>query len=315
MNFLKVITPINLASEYEKFKSSSTYHPVFKYEWNKELILDWINKSSKYKYLVNAILNQDLKGLTTEGERYFHAEWNDSLYQTAIKVIENFSQKSIRVPTLQELIDAQQQFLDKLGINYKVEVVDEHGFVARPLHKKAKLQISKYATYYYFSIESSLRHDGVHIIRYLNGKHNRIKRSPNYLPAEEGLASFMQDFGGNEPNNSYFQHAAEYSVTNICRHGSLREAVEYLVEIGFPQDLAWQRAVRHKFGFINTARSGDIMKPAMYFANEQKIKDLSKKRRLKLFLGKISIEELDNYDAYQGRWSSKDLEQIFNKLV
>ena len=72
------------------------------------------------------------------------------------------------------------------------------------------------------------------------------------------------------------------------------------MELGFSKELAWQRSVRHKFGFTDTKKPGDIMKPAMYFYHEQKIKALTDDERWRLFMGKIRIEELKDYPEYKG---------------
>ena len=314
MNFLKIITPTNLSEEYEKFSQSPSYHPIFMYDWNSEEIEAWLHKRTQYEKLVRAILTQENEVITTEGERYFDVKWDGEYYELASGFLK-LRVPQVRIPSLRELVKAQQDFLDALEIDYLVEIVDAHGFVARPNHGERKLQISKYTDYFYFSMESSVRHDGVHIIRYLNGKHNRIQKSDNYLPTEEGLACYMQDYGGTEPNNSLFQHAAEYTVTKICREGSLRDAIDYLISIGFPSKLAWQRASRHKFGFVDTSKPGDIMKPAMYFSNSQSVGKLSKAKRLKLFVGKTSLTDLKDIHEYTGIWDQNTLSQIFNNLV
>lgn len=314
MNLLKLITPINLQEEEVKFNDSKSYQPVFKYDWNRDEIDNWTLKSNKYLELSNAVLNQDLDAIMKQGELLFQVPWNETMLGSARDALK-FVYPNVKKPSLNDLVVSQQEAMKSMGIDYQVEVIDAHGFVARPNHKEKKLQISKHVDYYYFSMESSVRHDLVHLIRYLNGKHNQIQRSEKYLPTEEGLAALMQDMGGKEVNNSRFQHAAEYTVTEVCRNGSLREAIEYLKSIGFPQKLAWQRAVRHKYGFMDTSCRGDIMKPAMYFAHSQKINDLSKEDRLKLFVGKIAIDDLSLYPEYRGIWSREKLSQVFNEMI
>jgi len=139
-----------------------------------------------------------------------------------------------------------------------------------------------------------------HILRYVNGKYNKISRSTNYLPTEEGLACFMQDTYGEFGGASLFQHAAEYTVTEIALKSSLRQMFDYLCDIGFTKELAWQRAIRHKFGFVDTSQPGDIMKPSMYFYTEQQLKKLTTEELLKLFVGKISLQEINNFQEYTG---------------
>jgi hypothetical protein len=310
MSLLRLITPENLAGEEEKFFASASYHPQFSYHWDQLELKSWTKRFPRYAKLVRAIINQDGNQITKEAAGLFDIPWNRQLLAQAQQVL-LMPLAAVRQPTLEELVISQQEALKKLRIDYEVVVSDQRGFVARPEHKRQRLVISRYATYHYFSLESSVRHDGVHIIRYLNGEHNKIGRSLKYLPTEEGLAGYMQDYGGREPNNSLFQHAAEYAVTQVCRQGSLREGIDYLLSIGFPKNLAWQRAVRHKFGFVDTAKPGDIMKPAMYFAHSQKIKALSDDERWRLFVGKIAREDLEKYPDYSGRWSREKLREFF----
>jgi hypothetical protein len=302
MSILKFITPTNLQTERDKYFGSPSYHPQFTYDWN-----EVTNKDS----LIEAVINQEIKQITIQAEARFAVDWSDDILKQAQTIISSPPEKLPPPPTLQQLVEAQKTALKQLNIDYEIVVSDQTGFVARPEHKSRRLVISSDVNYHYFSLESSIRHDAVHIVRALNGAHNHIKRSSDYLPTEEGLASFMQDYGGNETNASLFQHAAEYAVTDICRTGSLRDAIDYLISIGFPPNLAWQRAARHKFGFIDTSKPGDIMKPAMYFCHEQKIKQIPQDDIIKLFIGKIALEELPNYSKYSGKWSPDQLKDFF----
>lgn len=313
MDLLKLITPTNLSEEESKFFQSNHYHPVFKYDWNQEVINTWNALNPKYFTFSQAVINQDYLTLVRAGESLFQTVWDEAINLQALELVKNKPQ-ILKNPTLEELINYHKQRLTQLGINYQLEVVDSSGFIARPNHHQKKLFISRHFNFSYFSLAGSVRHDLVHLIRYLNGQHSHVKRSAHYLPTEEGLATFMQDHGGAELNYSFFQHAAEYVVTKTCLEGSLRDAVTHLISLGFPQKLAWQRAVRHKFGFIDSSRPGDIMKPAMYFAHSQKIGQLSPANRLKLFMGKIALNELDSFPEYQGLWTREQLNQIFNQI-
>src|SRR5690606_3781026 len=123
-------------------------------------------------------------------------------------------------------------------------------------------------------------------------------------------ASYFQDFGGSGENYSLFQHAAEYVVTEIMLGASLRDGYEFLRELGFNEQLAWTRAGRHKFGFIDTSDLGDILKPAMYFTHEQTVRNLSSADRQKLLVGKINVAELLSIPEYKGRWTLETLTDV-----
>lgn len=309
MNLLQLITPINLAEEEERFFASATYHPQFRYEWDKDLIDQWLQKAPRYRYLVSAIIIQDYNQITFEAERLFFVPWTMNLL--------NLARREVLVCPLPKLVSVQEiqsvytNIIKKFNLDYQVEIVDLNGFVGRPQPSKKRIIISSFAKPYFFTLEGSARHEFTHIFRYENGVYNGIKRSANYLPTEEGLASYTQDNWSGKVGPSKFQHAAEYAVTEVMRQGTLRDGVEYLISIGFPPKLAWQRASRHKFGFIDTTKPGDIMKPAMYFAYSQKISELSEDERIRLFVGKISIEELSHYPEYTGRWSKEEIRTFF----
>lgn len=108
-----------------------------------------------------------------------------------------------------------------------------------------------------------------------------------------------------------FQHAAEYGASQIGIMGSLRDIYDYFIQIGFTPHLAWQRAARHKFGFTDTSRPGDFLKPATYFAYEQKVKELDKDELWRLFCGKITIADLRKYPDYAGLIPLEKLKQFY----
>jgi hypothetical protein len=104
----------------------------------------------------------------------------------------------------------------------------------------------------------------------------------------------------------------EYVATSVgLGGGSLRDIYECFRDFGASDELAWKRASRHKFGFIDTSVGGDIVKPAMYYANEQKVGELSATEKLRLFVGKIASSELDNHPKYKGLWKSEILAEYF----
>ena len=170
--------------------------------------------------------------------------------------------------------------------------------------------VYKRQTLQYFSIESEVKHEITHILRYENGEYNNIPRSDYYLANEEGLATYLQDLVKID-NYSLYQHSAEYIASQIGMNSSLREIFNYFISLGFEPELAWHRSSRHKFGFIDTSKPGDILKPAMYFSQSQKIAKLSQDEILKLFVGKISLKDSEKYDKYFGRFDYGILKNYF----
>jgi len=308
MNLIDIITPINLKEEKLKFFSDLKYHPVFEYKWQNKKIN--IKAEGLKPNLIKSIIEQDINSIIKNAGIYFDiSAW--SYLQIAKNLTKN-APLLISNETNQDFINLFYKTFKFLGLNeYKVKLVDEVGFNFRPSVKNKEIVMSKYANFQFFSAEGEVRHELVHIIRYENGRYNNILSSSNYLPTEEGLATLMQDtsLGG---VSSEFQHAAEYIASYVGSSGSLRDIFEYLLSIGFNPELAWQRACRHKFGLVNTKEAGDILKPAMYFANSQKIRSFDNHKILKLFMGRIAMSESDKYDTYKGIIDMAKITQFYN---
>ncbi len=311
MNLLNVLTPININEEKVKFFKSKTYNPVFDYLWNKNKdICKNYFEESKYSNLVEAILNQNNSQIINAASKVFDTRLEEELLKYSKSILES---KPV-LPTKATWVEIKSQFenaFKQLDLKYNVKLIDEHGFFFRPKYADKLIHVSKYAELTYFSVDGEVRHELLHIIRFENGAHNNIEKSNEYLPTEEGLATYFQDYTGKFGEASLFQHAAEYAVTEVGVKFSFREMFNYLVDIGFNEELAWQRAIRHKFGFIDTSKPGDIMKPSMYFYHQQKIKSLSDDEKLRLLVGKISLADLNNFPEYRGKISKEKLVDFY----
>ncbi len=307
MNLLKFITPLNLHSEKEKFFASSSYNPIFDYYWQGEepIYSTYGNKLN----LMKAISEQNIPDIHKYATKQFEIEWEH--IDLAEGILKNSPKKLPSESHSQILVKFDTAF-NSLGlVGYKLSIADTHGFNFRPLCHKRILQMSKYANFEYMSVDGEIRHELVHIIRYENGIFNKIPRSDHYLPTEEGLATFMQD-KDDKQGASQYQHAAEYIASRVGLIGSLRDIYNYFRNLGFSEDLAWQRASRHKFGFVHTKEPGDILKPAMYFSNAQRIRKLSRNMILNLFRGKTSLSEIKESDIYAGLIKEEKLCSLYS---
>lgn len=305
-DLLSLITPTNLQSEKEKFLASSNYHPTFRYIWQDQ------NIEAKFSYelkndLWEAVRTQNTEAIVKSAQDLFEVDIDMDLL-TQAKSDAALKGKS-STGSAQEFAKLVENSLAEFSIDYTVEISSETGFNARPQHRLNQLIISKDAHFDYFSMEAEVHHELVHIIRYLNGKYNRIKRSRRFLPTEEGLASWCQD--NTNDDNGLAQHAMEYIASTVGINGSLRDIHNCLCDLGMSSELAWKRGCRHKFGFVNTRESGDILKPAMYYQNESKIAELTTQEKLRLFVGKINLDELKDYPEYSGVWSEENLKSYF----
>lgn len=308
-SLVSLITPTNLPEEKEKFLGSHTYNPVFRYPWQDQVISHVDFKNSLKSVLYQAILNQDYQGLSSAALKLFEVQIDDHILNSAKHNAQVKGEKSSG--SAEEYARLTREGLDCFGLtDVEIILTDQAGFNARPQHKSKKILVSNHIQFEYFSMEGGVHHELVHTIRYYNSLYNQIEPSLNYLPTEEGLASWCQD--NTNSDNGLAQHAMEYVATHVgLSGGTLRDIYECFRDFGASSELAWKRASRHKFGFIDTSQPGDIVKPAMYYANEIKIENLSPAEKLRLFVGKISLGELGNYPEYIGRWAAGQITSYF----
>lgn len=305
-SLLSLITPTNLAEERERFLASKSYNPTFSYIWQDEVVdLDFT--SPLKRALVKAVMEQDHNQIVDKSGDLFEVKIDDDRMQIATKHAQEKGELSMG--SAKKTAQLFAQAFEEFDIDYQVEIVPSAGFNVRPQHAAHKLLISEHIHFEFFSMEAEVHHELVHVIRYLNGKNNNIRHSTNFLPTEEGLASWCQDATNNDMSRA--QHAIEYIASEVGLKGSLRDIYNLMMRYGMSSELAWKRASRHKFGFVDTSRPGDILKPAMYYANAAKIDKLTSDERLRLFVGKISLKKLTEHPKYQGVWSPQMLQEYF----
>lgn len=306
-NLLSLITPTNLLEEQEKFLTSKTYNPTFHYIWQDQDVIPSFKNDAKYP-LWEAIKSQDHVAIVRQASLFFQVEISDDLLAAA--KLAASTKGIVSHGSAEEYLDLFRRGLQYFDLHdIDLVISDESGFNARPNHKDKVVTISRHIHFSYFSMEGGVHHELAHVLRYRNGKYNRIKRSINYLPTEEGLASWCQDNANHD--NGLAQHAMEYVASSVGVQGSLRDIYDALVDLGMSSDLAWKRASRHKFGFVDTSRPGDILKPAMYYAGEMKVAELTTEERLRLFVGKIALDDLPHHPQYHGIWPAEKLITYF----
>ncbi|MFS8131424.1 MAG: hypothetical protein ACMG57_05630 [Candidatus Dojkabacteria bacterium] len=316
MTFLSLFTPTNIEVEREKFFDSSSYNPVFTYKRDLEDFNIYISKHPSKKTFAEALWSGNSETITEAAKKYFVSDIDATILKEASSIVdEGYRLFDISGNDSQKLFDGMSEALKFFEIDYKVVIKDARGFNVRPNHRFETVLISKYAELGLFSLDTSIKHEITHVIRYVNKLHNESLRSKNHLSTEEGLASYIGDYHAEGGFNSKFHHAAEYLATEISLKGSLRDVFNYFVNLKYPKEFSWQRAIRHKFGFINTQEPGDIMKPSMYFYYENKVSKLSGNDILKLFSGKISLDDLNMIDDYSGVIPKDKLVKYFNLQV
>lgn len=308
-SYLKVITPTNLATEKERFFNQKDYSPQLQYDWSSETINTFINDSPKGKTLIDALLRQDSEAITHSAAEFFDVKFRQEDIDFAKELISPIPVQ--QNGTAYEYADLMKRKLSDLNIDYTVKIVDEHGFQGRPDHEKHVLKLSKYLHLQFLTLDGITNHELVHIIRAVNGQYNNIPISEDYLPTEEGLACLVQDNFLIEPTPSSFQHALEYLAADLSRTASFREVYNFLIQHGSDPENAWLRGIRQKFGLRDTSKPGGLVKSGMYFYHENILRKLNKDALLRLFVGKITLSELNQYPKYTGIIPA---DSIINKL-
>lgn len=306
MTYLKLITPLNIAEEKQRFLSSKTYSPQFEYNWDAELIERFRIAKPELITLIDALLAQNKVAIEEAASKYFDVTFRAQDILFAEGLVKKVPQATNG--TADQLAPLLERKLRELGIDYGVEVVDKHGFQCRPDHKAKVIRISKYLHLQFYSTEGVANHELVHIIRAVNGTFNGIPTAPDYLPTEEGLAILVQDKLLRSPLASSFQHALEYLAAHMSREVGFREIYSFLREHGCDAENAWLRGIRQKFGLRDTSQPGGLMKSGMYFYHEQLLRELSEHELVRLFVGKISLAQLPNYKSYTGAVPQEKIE-------
>lgn len=298
MSYLKFITPTNLATEKERFFTIANYSPQLQYNWSEESISSFTKSNPCNGELIDALLSQDTTKIIHAAANYFNVEFRPEDITLAKKLASSIP-PSINA-TATDYATLMQDKLTQLGIDYQVKLVDKHGFQARPVHNKQLLKISKHLHLQFLTPDEITNHELVHIIRAVNGQHNHIPTSSNYLPTEEGLACLIQDKFLATPTPAAFQHALEYLSAYLSQTAGFREIYDFLINHGFDAENAWLRGIRQKFGLRDTSQPGGLLKSGMYFYHENLLKTLTRDELLRLFVGKISLSNLSKYPSYTG---------------
>jgi len=323
LSFLTFTTPLNIAEEKEKFFKDSTYHPHFIFRQpNRDYLLSIVNsleekgRTNTKNYfkakLFLAVADSDFQEVTTWAKRLFNKDYDYELAHIAKSYVStHFSCIPQKPSNIEDVAKRFEEVLEYFEIPYSVEVSERHGFNCRPSHTKRTIYISRYANMQYFPVEGMVKHEMSHVIRGHNQNFLPMPQLNFYIRTEEGLACYFQDFTHDAGDISLYQHSIEYLATEVALAGSLRDTFNFMTDAGFNKELAWQRSIRHKFGFSDTKKPGDIMKPSMYFANEMKIKDHTKAELLRFLSGKLSYSQLGQVDGYQGPVMQEKIQEYY----
>lgn len=312
-SLLPLTTPVNLEEEKATFFKTPGYNPQFEYSWDKDHIQEVVTHKPHYKPFVDAMVSQDVEAMKKEAHVVFQTPLNQAVLDRAHQIT-SVPPQLPKEQTLEEYEAAFIRAIEFLNLPYTVAISDKPGFKFRPAHRAKKLYISRHGTFTYMTTDSAVKHELTHLIRAVNGEHNGIAFSPDYLPTEEGLASYMQDFNGKHGDVSLFQHASQYTAMAVGETGSFQDMFTYFRSIGLSEEQSWIKTVRQKYGYKDTSLPGTFVKPAMYFFHEERIRGLSEDEIERLFVGKIAIEELSVYTSYSGFIPLLRLREFFRMI-
>ena len=198
-----------------------------------------------------------------------------------------------------------------LQAGYTLEFSDTPGFNFKLHYPEKKIIVSANYKLQYIGLSPTLRHELVHVVRKENGKHNGIETSKDYLPTEEGLASYVQSLCC-DTIHPKFQHAARYVATDVAINGSFLDVFEFYKSLGLNDEIAFRRSARHKYTIKDTSKPGSYCKSAMYFFHHQKIKQAIAEKpelRFTLFSGKVTLDQAKVIAKYQGKFTKEQLQK------
>lgn len=310
MAYLKLTTPTNIAEEEKKFFSQTDYSPQFTYQWDETSVARCKQSYPRVANLLDAVLRQDASDIAEEAKQFFDIAFRPADIALAKQMIT--ATPRVSNDTADDYAAVLRRKLADLNIDYRVEIVDKHGFQGRPDHAEHVMRISKYLHLQFYSAEDAANHELVHIIRAVNGTSNGIAVSAAYLPTEEGLACLVQDKLLLQPSAPSFQHALEYTAAELSQRAGFREVYQLLIDHGCDTRNAWLRAIRQKFGLCDTSQPGGLAKSGMYFYHEQLLRELTKDELIRLFVGKIPDSDLHKYPIYTGQVPQEAIETLWS---
>ncbi len=311
-SFLNLIRPTNIDQEKERFFSSKTYNPQFTYSWE-EYPIDaeqYLDRKLKYHELLKAVISQDYNLISQKGAELYDVSIQDETLSKAYETI-RLPREQGREETITQLAESLKRALLLLEIPYSVELTSKAEFTFRPNHKKKTLFLSKTADLRYMTVNGVIKHELTHIIRNVNAKHNQIQRDADYLPTEEGLATYLQDVYFQPDTRARHLHALQYIVTAKALSDSFRSVYDMYVSHGIDTNFAWKKAVRQKLGLKDTSRPGSIMKSAMYYSHSLQFHAFDEADLWRLFVGKIAVRNLNKHQSYSGIIPLRKIKQLY----
>nr|MCK4929591.1 DUF1704 domain-containing protein [Nanoarchaeota archaeon] len=133
---------------------------------------------------------------------------------------------------------------------------------------------------------------GVHALRAANGYEQPLKifalGLPEYLPTEEGLASYSEEITGNTSDEIIRDYAARViAVDSVCQELDFRQTFDRLKSYDLSDDQAWKLSLR-------AHRGGGYVKDHVYLDGLLKVREFVQEDGdfKTLYTGKFGIDDL-----------------------
>lgn len=324
LNLLKLVNPINLQEEKERFFANSNYNPQFKYNINfsqlleieKKLLLLEIDKRSWQGILLNEVRDKFVNDCNfvkqIGGEINLYKEVNQKKYISKFDLKDEeildlteqelAKEKLLNSETIYDAKCVQEIFVDflkKKEIQWKIVINKDLIPLLSVNYFNQEIQINPLIQLSQIQVERMLIHEiETHLYRYLNGK-NLFKMASfglnNYEKTEEGLAAYNESLVFPEDKSYLKRFYLRYKSVLFGEKNSFRKLYQYLhEEFKFDQEESWRTALRVKRGIADTSEIGAFLKDKIYLQGFFAVRNLKMNEIKTLYKGKFSLEYLNS---------------------
>lgn len=316
------LRPINIGEEEQKFSHrNGEYNPVFLYP---EIEFDANDLRDRLQYIKtdNSPLGKifdnkkrEILGkidlLSARGNEELFTQKSIELYFRPTIDIFNKAEKEIETISFDkyedsdiEVAEVKERF-EKVFKKYDLEdwkVTLKDDMVADcSVNKRGRLFLKSGVKFSEKRIENLILHEiETHILTAENGKYQPYEifrqGTANYLTTQEGLAIYNQEtFKTDDSVGARGIHS--FLAVYWALHYSFSEVCERLRAVGLSEERAFQTALKVKRGLSDTVAPGAFTKNCVYYLGYLRIQEFAQNGGdLKsLYIGKISLEELDIY--------------------
>ncbi len=325
IDLFTAVTPTNLSSEkeiyFQHLTANEAYNPVFEYAKTKkstqEIIAQLIAIKKEFKSTDNPIwhyyeklINYNMKWTVCFDRRYSN-EFSDLLgglfgypskvnYNYVIKEIKNlvkYENVERKIVPLEFVNIIQSNKLFKSSEGWEINIEDASARIAiNPVQKT--ISIGKNSKFSKNEIPRLIIHEiETHLLRYENGKmqaYEIFKNGfPDYLETEEGLAIWAEKYNGYLSEYDYKKYCCRYVAVYHAKDKSFFEVYKIVNKYLDDQD-TFDVVARVKRGMLDTKGRGVFTKDRIYIDGYLKIRRLSMEKIKKLYVGKVSIEAIDD---------------------